>query len=125
MMQLYTPQKWDARSPGKLTNGPIVIRMLVYDLHELKPNDMLLYIKNDRTPSDWLQGTKVGTRWSRFNFGRVIPEEARMPDEAVPWVTLWEAMYAGDNSGIFTTLQYRSLFQALRVLESEERAKEE
>ena len=63
--------------------------MLVYELHELKPNDMLLYIKNARTPADWLQGTKVGTSWSRL-VGRNVPEEARMPDEAVPWVTVWK-----------------------------------
>ena len=43
-----------------------------------------------------------------------------MPDEAVPWVTLWEAMQAGNSSGRFTALQYQSLLQALRLLESED-----
>ena len=74
---------------------PLAIRMLVYDLHELKPNNLLLYIKNARTPSDWLQGPKVGARWSQ-RFRGDAPEEARVPNVAVPWVTLWEAMQAGN-----------------------------
>ena len=107
----------------KIDKWPLAIRMLVYDIHELKPNAMLFYIKNARTPSDWLQGTKVGTRWSRLLFGWDVPEEARMPDEAVPWVTLWEAMQAGSTTGRFTTLQCQSLCQTVRSLESEEERK--
>ena len=123
-MQLYTPPDWSVTSPGNLDTWPLVIRMLVYESHELKPNDILICVNHACNPSDDLNdlpvlGTRVGARWSRF-IGPVSPAEARVPDKAIPWITLWEAAYDGDYSGLFTTLQYRSLVQALRELESEE-----
>ena len=124
-MQLHTPPGWSATSLGHIDKWPLVIRMLVYEIHELKPNDIMLYVNHVRTPSDDLNdmpvlGTRVGARWSRF-IGPVSPAEARVPDKAIPWITLWEAAYDGDYSGIFTSLQHRRLYQALRVLQSEEK----
>ena len=93
--------------------------MLVYELHELKPNDILWYVQNARTPTDWIQGPKVGTRWAQ-RFRGPVPEGARVPLEPIPWVTLWEAEQVGSDSRKLTELQHQGLLQALRLLEAEE-----
>ena len=94
--------------------------MLVYDLEKLKPSNMLLYVKDARTSPNRIQGTAIGAAWTRVLFGTDVPEEARLPTEAVPWTTLWEAMLAGYNAGRFTEVQYQSLLDAVRLLESTE-----
>ena len=93
--------------------------MLVYEIHELKPNDIMLYVQNDRTPTDWIQGPRVGTRWTQ-RFRGPVPDGARVPLAPIPWVTLWEADQVGSDSRKFAELQHQSLLQALRLLEAEE-----
>ena len=98
---------------------PPVIYMLVCELHELNANDTLWYVKNARTPTDWIQGPRVGTRWTQ-RFRGPVPDGARVPLAPIPWVTLWEAEQVGSDSRKITELQRQSLLQALRLLEAEE-----
>ena len=98
--------------------------MLVCELHEIKPNDILWYVKNARTPTDWIQGPRVGTQWTQ-RFRGPVPDWARVPLAPMPWATLWEAeqilvIWSGSDSREFTELQRQSLLQALRLLEAEE-----
>ena len=118
-MQLYTPQSWNAREPGKMYDWPPAINMLVCEIHEIKPNDILWYVKNARTPTDWIQGPRVGTQWTQ-RFRGPVPDWARVPLAPMPWVTLWEAEQVCRDSTKFTELQCQSLLQALRLLEAEE-----
>ena len=87
-----------------MCDWPLVIDMLVYELHVLKPTDILLYIKNARAPAHWCHGPRVGVIWSR-RFRGNVPGEARVPNVVILWVTLWEAVQVGADAGRFTVLQ--------------------